>query len=151
MNKLQPIQTHYAGHHFRSRLEARWAVFFNTAGITWDYEPEGYALPSGRYLPDFWLPEQNTWLEVKGPWDPRGMMLSAELADATGHPCIWAEGPIPKDANQEIIEWIGRDPEGDLNWVQPWRTLTQIFAMPNLDDALHTARCARFEHGETPR
>lgn len=28
---IQAIQTHYDGYHFRSRLEARWAVFFNTA------------------------------------------------------------------------------------------------------------------------
>lgn len=51
----KPIQTRYAGCHFRSRLEARYAVFFDRLGIQWEYEPEGYETPYGRYLPDFLL------------------------------------------------------------------------------------------------
>lgn len=51
----KPIQTRYAGCHFRSRLEARYAVFFDRLGIQWEYEPEGYATPDGWYLPDFLL------------------------------------------------------------------------------------------------
>lgn len=31
--------TVYAGVHFRSRLEARWAAFFDVVGWEWDYEP----------------------------------------------------------------------------------------------------------------
>lgn len=38
---MQAIQTRYKGYHFRSRLEARWAVFFDTLGILWEYEKEG--------------------------------------------------------------------------------------------------------------
>src|SRR3989344_7244241 len=53
---IQPIQTIYKGYRFRSRLEARWAVFFDTLGIKWEYEPEGYNLNGSYYLPDFWLP-----------------------------------------------------------------------------------------------
>lgn len=64
---LTPIQTRYRGHHFRSRLEARYAVFLDALGVRWQYEPEGFQLPSGPYLPDFFLPEINggTWLEIK--------------------------------------------------------------------------------------
>src|SRR5699024_644264 len=63
----KPIQTRYAGCHFRSRLEARWAVFFDRLGIEWQYEPQGFVLPGGRhYLPDFLLVESGTWIEVKG-------------------------------------------------------------------------------------
>src|SRR5699024_4157121 len=52
---------------FRSRLEARWAVFFDRLGIEWQYEPQGFVLPGGRhYLPDFLLVESGTWIEVKG-------------------------------------------------------------------------------------
>lgn len=51
---LKPIETIYNGYKFRSRLEARWAVFFDTLGVEYEYEPEGFELPSGkRYLPDF--------------------------------------------------------------------------------------------------
>lgn len=72
------IQTRYKGFHFRSRLEARWAVFFDHLGIKWEYEKEGYDFSAehwnndelnpkiGRYLPDFWLPQSRTWIEVKG-------------------------------------------------------------------------------------
>src|SRR5690625_7748698 len=69
-NSIKPIETRYKGYRFRSRLEARWAVFFDALGIEWQYEPEGYVLEDGTwYLPDFWLPETKCWFEVKGP-DP---------------------------------------------------------------------------------
>jgi hypothetical protein len=57
----------------RSRLEARWAAVLDSAGLAWSYEPTVIRLGRGRgggYLPDFWLPDQHTWLEVKGPhWE----------------------------------------------------------------------------------
>lgn len=52
--EIKAIETVYNGYRFRSRLEARWAVFFDTLGIKYEYEPEGFQLPSGKmYLPDF--------------------------------------------------------------------------------------------------
>lgn len=63
------IQTRYRHVHFRSRLEARWAVAFDAMDIQWEYEPEGFALKAGRYLPDFWLPELKRWVEIKGTWE----------------------------------------------------------------------------------
>ena len=45
---LTPIETVYKGYKFRSRLEARWAVFFEEMGLDWSYEVEGFNLPSGR-------------------------------------------------------------------------------------------------------
>lgn len=63
---IKAIPTRYKGYHFRSRLEARYAVFFDALGLKWEYEPEGFELPNGeRYLPDFYLPEQRVWVEVK--------------------------------------------------------------------------------------
>lgn len=60
------IPTLYSHQSFRSRTEARWAVFFDSMGISWDYEPEGFKLPDGRrYLPDFWLPQFERLAEVK--------------------------------------------------------------------------------------
>ena len=56
MNGLKAIETEYRGYRFRSRLEARWAVFFDACGVQWEYEPEGYVLDNGQYyLPDFLL------------------------------------------------------------------------------------------------
>lgn len=63
---IKAIETVYNGYRFRSRLEARWAVFFDTLGIEYRYEQEGFDLGAvGWYLPDFWLPRYNMWIEVK--------------------------------------------------------------------------------------
>jgi len=66
---LKPIETCYRGNRFKSRLEARWAVFFDLLGLRWEYEVEGYELPDKvRYLPDFKLfsPQGNhRWVEIK--------------------------------------------------------------------------------------
>ena len=80
MSRLKAIETEYSGYKFRSRLEARWAVFFDVLGVEYRYEDEGYDLSSDSemskplgndtwYLPDFWLPQLNAWLEVK-PTEP---------------------------------------------------------------------------------
>ncbi len=63
------IETEYAGTRFRSRLEARWAVFFDLLGLAWQHEPEAYRLGSSLYLPDFWLPELEAFWEVKPDLD----------------------------------------------------------------------------------
>jgi len=71
MTDLRAIQTIYRGCRFRSRLEARWAVFFQTLDVPWEYEPEGFILSTGEwYLPDFRirLGAGPLWAEVK----PRG-------------------------------------------------------------------------------
>jgi hypothetical protein len=56
---VNAIPTRYAGCHFRSRLEARWAVFFDHLGIRWEYEPQGFHGLNFSYLPDFLLPDIN--------------------------------------------------------------------------------------------
>lgn len=65
---IKAIETRYKGYRFRSRLEARWAVFFDHLGLRWQFEPEGFDLSAhglGYYLPDFFLPDLNYWIEVK--------------------------------------------------------------------------------------
>ena len=73
MNTITAIPTEYKGYLFRSRLEARWAVFFDACRVKWEYEPEGFALPNGQfYLPDFLLhgcagrSPKDLYVEVKG-------------------------------------------------------------------------------------
>ena len=64
---IKAIETHYNGYIFRSRTEARTAVFFDSLGIKYHYEPEGFDLGNlGFYLPDFFLPQHDCYLEVKG-------------------------------------------------------------------------------------
>jgi hypothetical protein len=94
MMAIKAIETEYKGNYFRSRLEARWAVFFYELGIEFDYEKEGYFLPDGeKYLPDFWLPEYDLWLEVKPGYLDLGQekIMDARkkadgLCEVTGYP-----------------------------------------------------------------
>ena len=51
---ITPIETIYKGYRFRSRLEARWAVFMDACGADWEYEPEGIlAVSYAEQEPDF--------------------------------------------------------------------------------------------------
>lgn len=77
---MKAIETRYKGYRFRSRLEARWAVFFDALGIKWEYEPEGFVSDDGgMYLPDFYLPDvylrsyKGVYIEIK-PRDTRETM-----------------------------------------------------------------------------
>lgn len=63
---IRALPTEYAGFTFRSRTEARWAVFFDAMDVKWEYERQGFDLDGVHYLPDFWLPALETWVEIKG-------------------------------------------------------------------------------------
>lgn len=66
MNSIKPIDTVYNGYRFRSRLEARWAYFFDLISLKYVYEHKGFSMSSGEwYLPDFFLPELNAYVEIK--------------------------------------------------------------------------------------
>lgn len=85
---IKAIETRYKGYRFRSRLEARWAVYFDRLGVAYEYEPEGFLLPSRiAYLPDFYLPETESYVEIKSKHSmdielAKGNM--EELCTATG-------------------------------------------------------------------
>ena len=49
MVEVASIPTVYAGIQFRSRLEARWAAFFDAMGWRWSYEP----IDRDGWIPDF--------------------------------------------------------------------------------------------------
>jgi hypothetical protein len=103
---IQPIETSYAGYRFRSRLEARWAVAFDYLHIPWQYEPEGFVLPDGtKYLPDFWLPGEELWVEVKGQ-APTLMERSkcCTLSNEGNHPVLMLSG-TPGEHTAEIFCW----------------------------------------------
>jgi len=79
---IPPIETVYNGYRFRSRLEARWAVFFDALGVKYEYEPEGYVTSTKEaYLPDFYLPQFNCFAEVKGK-NSHMMQDFRKIADA---------------------------------------------------------------------
>lgn len=169
MTRIKAIETRYAGHRFRSRLEARWAVFFDSLGVEWRYEPEGFETSAGWYLPDFYLPVKRRWIEVKGG-DPTQHDLDRGAAFAEAK---WCDG----EKYAFLVGDIPREPEPGFP-VKGVRTLayTPLMIVPGVDvrelpadtrgwlptiwvparperltPALAAARSARFEHGETPR
>lgn len=101
---MTPIETTWRGYRFRSRTEARWAVMFTAAKEPFEYEKEGFALPSGWYLPDFWLPERSLWIEVKGQ-EPtqREIDLASELNAESGKWVLFAVGAPDPDRFEYLI------------------------------------------------
>jgi len=110
-----PIETRYAACRFRSRLEARWAVFFDSLGIPWQYEPQGFFMNGRNYLPDFFLTDCSTWVEVKGDegeLDHSLMLTAAErlpVRRCKGErgPRLLILGPIPEPSSQGDLGWVG--------------------------------------------
>lgn len=91
---IKAIPTKYKGYHFRSRLEARWAVFFDAAGIKWEYEAQGFDVDGTPYLPDFYLPDLRCYFEVKGPAD-YDLAFLQRFAYEVKSRVVVAEGQIP--------------------------------------------------------
>lgn len=57
----------YKGIYMRSSWEIKVAQWLDENNIEWKFEPQWFKLEKNlRYLPDFFLPEKNTFLEVKG-------------------------------------------------------------------------------------
>lgn len=98
--KPKAIQTYYNGYHFRSRLEARWAVFFDALGVKYEYEPEGFETDDGtKYLPDFRVKCYGYRGETNGEPHDLYIEVKGELSDEDVH-------KIVKFANYHIIdEW----------------------------------------------
>jgi hypothetical protein len=174
---MQVIETTFDGYRFRSRTEARWAVFFSTAGIRFLYEYEGFKLNGRPYLPDFWLPDIKFWFEVKGdePTDEE-RSLCETLATESGFDVLLAVGPPePRD---QLIWFQARQPEeeglvatGRWHFADDRRNDGEFWLLQDggahsigpvvgpfhdhwplvysaTRSAYEAARAARFEHGE---
>lgn len=165
---MRPIQTLYRGYLFRSRLEARWAVFFDSLKIKWVYEPEGFHLSNGEmYLPDFFLPgfcnSKGIYAEVK----PERIVdaKARQLAIDSGRGVLMICG-VPGPSSYPLIQ-----PDGDVGSAMfsakylpggSSESEYRLFYEPGTDDndgvinesdmdhsvlaAIVRARSARFEH-----
>ena len=59
------------GQYFRSSWEANYARYLNFMGVRWEYEPKIFYFENIKrgtlsYTPDFYLPTEDRWVEVKG-------------------------------------------------------------------------------------
>lgn len=123
---LKAIETRYRGYRFRSRLEARWAVFFDALGVPWEYEKEGFDLgAAGRYLPDFWLPDHDLWIEIKGAEcsdNDRAKVVA--LRAQSGKPVCIAQGAIGDH------RWIDEYTQWKLPMDSATADIRQMFSFP---------------------
>lgn len=173
---IKAIETLYKGHRFRSRLEARWAVFFEAAGIKWIYEQEGFVINGKPYLPDFYLPGLG-YFEVKGRYE-YDVQLMQQFANEIGEPLFitFEEIPIPECGKGYLNTFV---PESYLSAGEPmyWGysdmflecgecgkisvqnevydsikgNCCQGSREMSIEHALVIAREARFERGERPK
>jgi hypothetical protein len=158
---IKAIETTYKGYRFRSRTEARWAIHLDLLRLPWEYEREGFELDGENYLPDFWLPMQQTWLEIKGVApNEREQRVAYLLCENTKQDVIlWAGDALSFQENKEgfvegnILWWTFDNRLGPMASGFFLNTIAEQFATtPCLwNRAGRVARSARFEYGETPR
>jgi len=158
---LQAIETEYNGYWFRSRLEAKWAIYFDALDVQYEYECEGYETATGVwYLPDFYLPEYECFAEVKhlgGDFD-KAHDFGAH------HDILFLEGPPDRKAYRLWYWYHTDDGERSVDWmhvciceyaIEKWGPGTFFHGEWDFDfdesiEAINAARSARFEHGEVP-
>lgn len=127
---IPALETLHQGVRYRSRLEARWAVFFDTLAVRHEYEPQGYRTSYGNYLPDFWLPQFSAFAEVK----PVGLSREqkgkcAEVAHGTGQPFVllvgqpdaaWYEAILPRLPASAQPAWVDLGASADTGRLYCW-------------------------------
>lgn len=150
---IPALPAQYAGVTFRSRLEARWAFYFDLIGVEWKYEPEGYALKAGNYCPDFqcW----DWFVEVKPTeFDKKAHAAKlAELSRVTGA-AVFCVVDDPNINPQQ--EWVNgqENMKGSFShyafnqkgWKYPYIT-TDPYRDSLCEAYAHRARSLRFNRG----
>jgi len=58
----------YKTRYFRSSWEVNFAQWCDLSGIKWEYESKTFDLGYTTYTPNFYLPEFDLWIEIKGYW-----------------------------------------------------------------------------------
>lgn len=176
---IKAKETYYDGYRFRSRLEARWAVFFNNIGLEYEYEMEGFDMKECSYLPDFYIPSIDRWFEIKGQpltvsevqkceqfcrrkdnenikfsiliGAPKPLMLEEEDFSILGIREYTWQWPSQMYPSDTLLLAQGLTGEEYYS-----RFLPAIWKVDGVDDkllirAIREARSARFEFGETPK
>ena len=121
------IPTTYAGIHFRSRLEARWAAFFNELRWPWEYEPRDFS----GWIPDFiLLGATPVYIEVKPASKfPPAVAAKIDVTECTDEVLIVGLTPsLPDDEWGDelvVLGWLRELYEGTTWWepaiVGRWR------------------------------
>lgn len=96
------IPTTYRQARFRSRLEARWARFFDLVGWSWIYEP----MDTGDWIPDFLVTGAASFLVEVGPCE----LLSEFSAKAAKPIAAFPPRPAVEGTSERITVVLGLGP-----------------------------------------
>lgn len=77
---------YYKSIPFRSTYEVRVAQAFDRIGMPWVYEPKRFDLGGSTYLPDFYLPDERMYVEVKGYYGPKSAVTMSRMFEV--HPDV---------------------------------------------------------------
>lgn len=122
MAEVKAIRTKYKGILFRSKLEAEWAKFLDYLNIEWIYEPEGFVFSNGiTYLPDFYLPMQDCFLEVKGIMNEIDYAKIKTLATETKKSVVIGESGGRFSIVENEYNWGWKD-ENEVFWFEGFNT-----------------------------
>jgi hypothetical protein len=163
---IQSIPTRYHGVTFRSRLEARWATFFDALALAWEYEkawfewkrifptaadddseyaPKRYTY---RYKPDFWLPTPGVWIEVKGDDPTRLEREYAKMLCEQTRATVTIVCGLPAPDGMAYQYWIDQRYTlqfADSTYGRQDRLLAAILDPTTVGAAYAAARAAHFE------
>ena len=56
--------------YFFSRWEANYARLLNYLSVQWIHQPKTFQLETQKYTPDFYVPESDTYIEIKNYMSP---------------------------------------------------------------------------------
>lgn len=97
--------TTYRGVKFKSRLEARHAVFYDKIRVAWEYEPDKYELGNGWvYTPDFCLPAFKLLIEVKPIYPVPDYLHILQLVNVVDYGFVLAIGGFWKGETPELFD-----------------------------------------------
>jgi hypothetical protein len=134
---MKAIPTVYRGIRFRSRLEARWAVWFDALGLDWTYEPPTRG--GVAYQPDFligtfgedgrrWFIEikPESWADLSqevrhrdvGRWQLLTNAENAPLLIFWGPPGTWESGVLTKASPFGWACYPGQEAVPGIEWVE---------------------------------
>lgn len=135
MSEVNAIETRYNGYRFRSRLEARWAIFFDQMEVPYLFESEGFEMGGAKYLPDFRLPNglktygeseylSNVWAEVKPSLtlEPQDKQKIALFVQQTDNVILILSGDPEPGAELRLIAHKAKGGE----WFTPYVTWVEL-------------------------
>lgn len=98
---IKAIETRYAGTNFRSRLEARWAAFFDLCGWRWEYEPVDF----DGWIPDFLIEFPCGHSECNGTHTVYAEVKPyRSIEEFKAHPAYGIEWGCITMANEDVAE-----------------------------------------------